>query len=285
MIFGINANVAPGTLSAGGGTYAGTITHRATIPWPAARPVMAVTSTARRSLCSNPSAGPLSRAYRRGGRSSDATTYDQDWGRCMSWTHGGLRRWSKYSEELHLSSLDGATIADHEIHWLAGLFVYKMNDGLRPLQIAGAAVGGIPFFGATSVSYTRSYAAFMDGTYAIEPATHLTLGIRYTDDRIKNEGNTNTVLPDGTGIVVAAPDQYADATKPTYRAILDHKITQDVMIYASVSSGFKSGGFALFSEGNAAGQAGNAASLCTGTEIGLARSAPAGQPRGLRLQL
>src|SRR3546814_18550122 len=79
--------------------------------------------------------------------------------------------------------------------------------------------------------------------------TNVTVGARYTHDKISGYGEQKYVIP-GVGEISAAPpgvpNPFADETKTnafTYRVAFDHHFTDDVMAYASVSRGFKAGAY------------------------------------------
>jgi iron complex outermembrane recepter protein len=247
--YAINANVMPDTLSAGGATFAGDYNsvgnHALTADNRAGhgRNVNGVTLTARHDF----GWGSLKSISARR-QVTDSTFYDQDMGPGHVVDANWVSKLEQYSQEFHVASPDGAQIGGRDLNWLAGVYLFRMIDGVRPLQIAGAAVAGLDYFGATSVSYTKSYAAFVDGNYALTDKTKLTLGVRETADRITNRGYI-TVGAGGVLSITDLPEQEANATKPTYRAVLDHAFTDDLMAYVSVSRGFKSGGFSLFAAG------------------------------------
>ena len=126
---------------------------------------------------------------------------------------------------------------------------------------------------------TRSYAAFAQASYNLTEALRVTGGIRRTSDRKRYAaGVTNNVLtPKPTGVTNFAFDLYQPtnftcgstttaqgttsvaqgATTPatfiqcgdakfkftTYRGAIDYKIAEDNLLYASVSTGRRSGGF------------------------------------------
>ena len=126
---------------------------------------------------------------------------------------------------------------------------------------------------------TRSYAAFAQASYNITEALRITGGVRYTSDRKRYAaGVTNGVLtPKPTGVTNFAFDLYQPtnftcgstttaqgttsaaqgATAPatfiqcgdakfkftTYRGAIDYKIAEDNLLYASISTGRRSGGF------------------------------------------
>jgi iron complex outermembrane receptor protein len=83
---------------------------------------------------------------------------------------------------------------------------------------------------------TNSYSGFGEAHIEFLPATHLTLGLRYTD-----EDKALSVTPGYVGPVTPAPTTWF--SQLTYRIGLDHKFDNGVLIYASKNLGFKSGGY------------------------------------------
>lgn len=97
---------------------------------------------------------------------------------------------------------------------------------------------------------TKSYAAFGQLTLAIIPdKLRLTGGVRYTHDD-KNFGITNQTGPVGQDVFdTQTPSQaYGDPTfsKVTWRGALDYTAAPGHLFYASVASGYESGGFNNF---------------------------------------
>jgi outer membrane receptor protein involved in Fe transport len=84
---------------------------------------------------------------------------------------------------------------------------------------------------------TNSYSGFGETHIEFLPGTHLTLGLRYTD-----EEKALSVTPGYTGAPLT-PSPTSWFSKLTYRLGLDHKFNNGVMIYASNNLGFKSGGY------------------------------------------
>ena len=128
--------------------------------------------------------------------------------------------------------------------WIIGGFYYNSHAGYDPVTTSGLAFTAL---GGSSSVYSsqklNSYAGFGEASYEFLPSTKLTVGIRYTDDAYKD----HVVLTSGTGAVLPpSPFQQHDSfSKLTYRAILDTKITQNILLYGSYSRGFKSGGYNL----------------------------------------
>ncbi len=107
----------------------------------------------------------------------------------------------------------------------------------------------------------ESWAVFADATYSILDNLDLTLGIRYTEDEkefgrnvkyndfgiwfafdeTRVDANGNLVpFPEGTQGTFTQKETWDDTTG---RAVLDWRVTDDVLLYASYAEGYKAGGF------------------------------------------
>lgn len=97
----------------------------------------------------------------------------------------------------------------------------------------------------TPEARTKSFAAFGEAYYNLSDATKLTVGLRYTKDR--KSIRTRTVF-------LSAPPPYAEASGSydaiTGRVVLDHKLTERNMVYASFARGFKGGGLNVGNTGS-----------------------------------
>ncbi|HEY3657437.1 MAG TPA: TonB-dependent receptor [Steroidobacteraceae bacterium] len=146
------------------------------------------------------------------------------------------------SQELQLLSAPGS-----RFNWIAGLYYLHLESAYD-----GAAFSGLEFGGIDAILYgaqkTDSYSGYVQGTYEIVPKLKLTLGGRYTSDDVSGSGRTDITGP-GSSPLSAGPlivtgattDVYRTFNKFTYRAALDYSVQEDVLLYASVSRGFKSG--------------------------------------------
>ncbi len=89
----------------------------------------------------------------------------------------------------------------------------------------------------TPEARTKSFAAFGEAYYNLSDATKLTVGLRYTKD--KKSIRTRTIF-------LGAPPPFAVAAGDydafSGRVVLDHKLSDDNLLYASFSRGFKGGG-------------------------------------------
>jgi len=124
---------------------------------------------------------------------------------------------------------------------------------------------------------TTSTALYADGNYSFSPEWKLTLGLRYTEDE-KEGYEALTVYADSRATFLAPGVSHYDALKPLWnafgfpenccgwidrqqdtfnrkleddwsntsgRVVLDYTPTDDTLFYASISNGYKSGGFNL----------------------------------------
>ncbi len=165
----------------------------------------------------------------------------------------------QYSAELRLTSPGGQTI-DYQ----GGLYAYYSEfDSLGTfsqeeslvdnVRIAGDLTLGV-FFPDGSVNVdtndytTTSYAAFGQATWNYSDKVSATLGLRYTYEQKERKGSQITTPSIAIDLPpVAGPDIYYDSTRSdsdvSPSVNLRYFFTDDVMGYALVSRGFKSGGF------------------------------------------
>jgi iron complex outermembrane receptor protein len=141
-----------------------------------------------------------------------------------------------FTQELQLISQPGSRLS-----WIAGIFYFNDKAGFDPIHFTGAGFAPLPFVNSVAIQTTQSYAVFAQATGTILGDTHLAVGARYTwDDRAERAGAAF-----GGGALVPAPNspQSKSWSSPTWRLVLDHQFTPDVMAYLGYNRGFKSGLF------------------------------------------
>ncbi len=166
------------------------------------------------------------------------------------------------SHELRFSSTGAGPL-----QWVGGLYFYSENGQVdEPLYLAGQASSlGLPaalnpvlaapaatcaplaaclpyeHFEQGSV-VSDSKAAFGQATYSLTSDWRAILGLRYNRDHASRVGKTVMF-----GDLLGAPDPINDASvsssKPTYKIGLEHDLSPTQMVYASLSTGYKAGGF------------------------------------------
>ncbi|MFA5630606.1 MAG: TonB-dependent receptor [Porticoccaceae bacterium] len=141
-----------------------------------------------------------------------------------------------FTQELHLLGNHG------RFNWVTGVYFLEADAGYTPLAIKGLGIAnGTALQEIFRKQDTRSIAGFAQTTIEIFPDTNLTLGGRYTRDEREASGGIH-VTPFATGVTTVIPlSDEVTSNKFTYRVALDHKLTDNTLIYASQSRGFKSG--------------------------------------------
>ncbi len=182
----------------------------------------------------------------------------------------------QFSEELQLIGY----AFDSRLEWIAGVFWYRMegdesnlsvNSGVNPNWPAGPAPSpglqtiynyaryGTYGSSAEASVVNESYAIFGEGTFDIDDQWSVTLGLRQTWDtreltthaRRTNSANltlppacivrdeSNNLLPDG------ACSRTVEETfsSPTGRLSINYSPDSGQLIYGSISSGYRTGGF------------------------------------------
>jgi iron complex outermembrane receptor protein len=167
---------------------------------------------------------------------------DDIWSQPNSMFSGGHdEEFDQASTELRLAG------GNDRIIWLTGLFF--SNDKFESFNLANSEDVFGAFFGLSPVEWvneqdTTAWAAFGSIDWLLSDRWTLTTGLRYTDESVDFTGGTSaTVL--GTDILVPltwTDDTFSD-DQATWRVAAEFRPNDDLLTYASVSTGFKSGGF------------------------------------------
>jgi iron complex outermembrane receptor protein len=196
--------------------------------------------------------------------------FDQDGGARVptSFTTGATfqedrTNWSDYKNHSHELNLQST--GNHEVDWILGLYYAAEDNGIRfdiPIM-NGTQQGTVGWQGSfiQPKETVESQAVFGQATWNLSEALHLTGGVRYTRDKRTNEGGTNngwaydpTVpqTPVDPGMDPRLPgsgfntyqrnDGSFSANKATWLARASYDLSRTAMVYASVSTGYKSGG-------------------------------------------
>ncbi|MEB0139263.1 MULTISPECIES: TonB-dependent receptor [unclassified Undibacterium] len=202
---------------------------------------------------------------------SGSSRYDQDGGAAVptSFTTGATHQenntvssnYVNYSHELELQST-----GKRDVDWLLGLYYGAETNDIRfdiPI-INGTQQGSVGWQGSfiQPKETVESSAAFGQATWNVSDRLHLTGGLRYTSDKRTNvggngytwngdanvsqtplSGNINPTIA-GQGYSPSSPsnDGTYTGSKVTSLARISYDFDQNNMIYASYSTGYKSGG-------------------------------------------
>ena len=165
-----------------------------------------------------------------------------------AWTSYDRDQLNYWSQEVRLSSPQ-----DQALTWLLGAFYYK-EDGKgvnsNVIVYSATAPGGstVDRLRPKSNSTSRNIAGFAAIRYAFSDAFKISAEGRYGEERVTLGGTNlgNTVVASGTCQTVGQPCVLnGDRTFRDFspRVTADFKPVQDVLLYAQVAKGQKSGGF------------------------------------------
>lgn len=152
------------------------------------------------------------------------------------------------SHELRLNSTGSGPL-----RWVAGAYLFDEDitrvSSFNTFITApfGAFTVTLPFDIAVN---NKSRALFGQATYSITPDTRVTLGLRETKDEkhgIDKLGGVAAVAPATTSI--GAYDKTVKFSNTSFRLGLDHDLATGVMVYATLATGYKAGGFNDTSDG------------------------------------
>ena len=183
----------------------------------------------------------------------------------LGYTYGGFTvanegEFSQFSQEIKVN----ATVADGLLDLVGGVYYFEednFSDFADIFTISSStfpAPDGLPLILAdrTMRNSTRAYAAYFQGDINVTDRVKLTAGVRYTDETKRvsfrdnrascNDGtleatcldSMNMVVPNGTDI---PHKQNVKIWTPRFAA--NFQVTPDVLLFASATRGFKSGGW------------------------------------------
>jgi iron complex outermembrane recepter protein len=168
---------------------------------------------------------------------------------------------NQWSQEFRLTSN-----GDNAIDWVGGLYAFGQEVETTGAEEYGADAAywligpSVPdnlldgYTAATHVvSEARSFAAFGEATWHATERLHLTAGLRYTYEEKSIYYNqtvfgglvTANPMLINAQLGIARPQFYSaeiEDSSPSWRASIAYDLTDDILLYATVANGFKSGG-------------------------------------------
>ena len=165
----------------------------------------------------------------------------------------------QFSQEVRLSSYDSP-----DFQWVLGAYYFTGElEQQSTIAARGLGPGGISEFSDvlealwfTYEEETDTTAVFAEGTWALTDDISFTAGLRWTwEDK---EAVNNSYLIDVDDIQGAVPpdadysdriifplienfQDSQDTSEPSWRLVVDYRLSDDVLTYVSISEGFKSG--------------------------------------------
>ncbi len=187
---------------------------------------------------------------------------DSDGSGFSNFNNNGRLDNKQFSQEIRIRSNN-----ERRTEWVAGAYYLHEDNEMSPLSINN--FNG--FFGLGTNAIFNAFqdldavAVFADVAFQVTDQLTIRVGGRYSDENKKFENNQDVfVLNGGTvppfipgiggltlppGTVLVPPATFNDEESWddfSGRAVLDYKISKDVLLYTSYTQGFKSGGFNSF---------------------------------------
>ena len=173
----------------------------------------------------------------------------------------GTYAWRQYRGDVTTTSHE-ARISNAEsgrVDWVAGVNYTKEDinesDHNWSAPVTNATLAGSRN-GIDPVNNTvhTSEGAFAQGTFHVNDSFNLTAGVRRSSDEVDRQGTFAAgpgPWPNAYGGVCVAPQDciggpnngYQKAKKTTYRFAADYQVAPGQMVFASIATGYKAGGF------------------------------------------
>jgi len=136
-----------------------------------------------------------------------------------------------FSEELRLAST-----GDGDVHWILGLFYSDFSTYYDPLRVE---LPGVTILNRGE-QQNLGKAVFGEIDWAFTEKASLVVGLRYNEDELTLDQRPTTI--NGNPIFPFTSLE-EDFEKLTYRVGLNYRFTDDLMVYATASRGYKGGIF------------------------------------------
>lgn len=141
--------------------------------------------------------------------------------------------------------------AGGKVRGVAGLYWFTGSAGGQVLN----NFYGLSFGDTQGVVDTDSVAVYGEFTWDFAERWALTLGGRYTDEKktadVYNIGYTDASFTRPSGVVAADFEDSVSFQNFSPKVSLDFKVSEDILLYALASRGFKSGGFNIRAQATA----------------------------------
>lgn len=190
---------------------------------------------------------------------------------------GAEQEAQQFSQEFRLAG------ESENLNWVGGVYFFSEEvDRFERFTTWWDPTSHLAVLGDGTADFIQSsendsFAVFGQFTYNVTDALSLTLGARYTDDEKSIDNDTAAPVPNSSpvfasGVPLFSPPYSVSASdswsETTVRASVDYHITEDHMIYATYSEGFKSGAFNGTQRYSELAQVPIAPELATNYEVG-----------------
>jgi iron complex outermembrane recepter protein len=175
-------------------------------------------------------------------------------------TSNALKQWS---QELRVASPEGSAVLGQKVDWVVGGFYFQQELagvnravwGPQQFYIATPPAGTTPAsfadvaYGYDAIGKIQSYAIFGQATWHLSDKWEVTGGLRqnwetksaFTNQYLTNRGGlTPAQVVSVFGVNFGTSSGEVDSENLSWLASLSYKVSPDVLVYGSVSRGYKS---------------------------------------------
>jgi len=135
----------------------------------------------------------------------------------------------QYSQELRLT---GSAVDDH-MHYTVGGYYFVAHQHQQG-GVENSLFGLV--FGQNDRFRTRNYSAYLNVDFDVTDSLSVIGGLRYSNER-------KSFAFDHEGFLVVTEPAIAQYDHLDYRVAANYKLTDNVSLYGSIATGFRSGGF------------------------------------------
>ena len=164
-------------------------------------------------------------------------TYESDWmgdGDQMPFDLNHTYNLQSHTQRSLEARLSGAAISGR-LNWTAGAYRYQDSSHLGGYVTLPAFAAILPNFGQNDSFTTESTSGFLHGTFSLTDALSVTAGARYTDEK-------KTYAFDHTPYLLVPGALHYGSNHFDWKTSLDYRFNPQAMVYATVSTGFRSDG-------------------------------------------
>lgn len=157
-----------------------------------------------------------------------------------------------YSQEFQLSG------ESERLKWLLGVYYFNYTNASSPTTVAfntpPFSLSGLRKIENYGEEKAESLAPFGQIDWEFIEGTTLTVGARWTYEKRKADMQTDLTLRAGPPFPIRVANVQDTTTfrEPSFRVVLGHDFTRDLLGYISFNTGFKSGGFNIVNASNSA---------------------------------
>lgn len=145
----------------------------------------------------------------------------------------GVDTFKSFSQEVRMASRGDAAFT-----WNAGIYYRDYWEDVGNHTVANPDPLPFELVDGVGRDESQSWAVYGEGSYHVTKAFETTLGLRYYRNKVSQPAESGSSF----GAPTFSPAQDATFTSLNPRLVLAYHVSEDALLYASASKGFRSGG-------------------------------------------